>query len=275
MGRAPKIALIVLVTVLALAGAFAVVANSSIFAATDIQVVGGERVTKEEMEAVISIPENATLLNVDTAAISQSLEKLPWVAGVDVERIFPHTLKITPRERQVAAIVYLASDDIAWAVSTDGTWIAPLTVAATVDADGNVVEDPSTLPEGTQTTELTGVDAALVLARQAGAVLFTDVAGGVSPVSGAAVDSDVITAGLAYATGFSADFLKQVKDISLPSVEAISVHLTSGVEVSVGAPDNIETKERVVTRLLEQEQNVTYINVRTPDAYTFRSAQTG
>ena len=192
-----------------------------------------------------------------------------------IERRFPHTLVITPEERTVAAIVYIASDDVAWAISDDGTWIAPLTVAATVDADGNPVKDPSSVPEGTQLTSLTGADAALELAREAGAVLITDVASGVAPVSGQAVDSDVIKAGLAYATGFSADFLKQVKDISVPSVEAISIHLTSGVEVSLGAPENIETKERVVTKLLAQEENVTYINVRTPDAYTFRSAQTG
>ncbi|MDY4041886.1 MAG: FtsQ-type POTRA domain-containing protein [Collinsella sp.] len=270
-----RIALIALALVVALAGGFIAVANSSIFAATDIQIQGGVRVTKEEVEAVLSVPDNTTLLNVDTAAISASAQKIPWVSGVRIERRFPHTLVITPEERTVAAIVYIASDDVAWAISDDGTWIAPLTVAATVDADGNPVKDPSSVPEGTQLTSLTGADAALELAREAGAVLITDVASGVAPVSGQAVDSDVIKAGLAYATGFSADFLKQVKDISVPSVEAISIHLTSGVEVSLGAPENIETKERVVTKLLAQEENVTYINVRTPDAYTFRSAQTG
>jgi|GEM_PF-86848 len=269
-----RIALIVLALVAILAGGAFAIANSSLFAATDIQIKGGVRVTEEELRSVVSVPEGTTLLNADTASIAESARKIPWVSGVKIERRFPHTLVITPEERTVAAIAYIASDDVAWAISADGTWVAPLTVSATVDAEGNPVEDPASVPEGTELTELTGADAALVLAREASAVLITDVAAGVAPSSGKQVDSEVITAGLAYATGFSADFLKQVKDISVPSVEAISIHLASGVEVSLGAPENIETKERVVTKLLAQEENVTYINVRTPDAYTFRSAQT-
>ena len=64
----------------------------------------------------------------------------------------------------------------------------------------------------------------------------------------------------------------QVKDLSIASTEAISANLTSGIEVSLGKPERIVEKERVVTKLLEQEGGVTYINVREPGAYTFRSA---
>ena len=103
-------------------------------------------------------------------------------------------------------------------------------------------------------------------------MLFTDIASDVEPVSGQEVTSEVILAGLEYARGFSSEFIAQIKEISLTSVEAISADLDSGVEVSLGAPEDIALKERVVTRLLEQEQGVTYINVRTPDNYSFRSA---
>ncbi|WP_239284897.1 FtsQ-type POTRA domain-containing protein [Collinsella sp. An2] len=125
-------------------------------------------------------------------------------------------------------------------------------------------------PDGTQT--LTGLAAAQALARRDGAVLFTDIASDVEPVSGQEVTSEVILAGLEYARGFSSDFIAQIKEISLTSEEAISADLDSGVEVSLGEPTDIALKERVVTRLLEQEQGVTYINVRTPDNYSFRSA---
>ena len=114
--------------------------------------------------------------------------------------------------------------------------------------------------------------AAQKLAKRYGAVLLVDVPTDISPVSGETVKSDVIQAGLAYVKGFSSDFLKQVKDISVSSTEAISIDLKSGVEVSVGSAEKIERKEKIVTRLLSQEDGVTYINVRTPGSYTFRQA---
>ena len=74
--------------------------------------------------------------------------------------------------------------------------------------------------------------------------------------------------------GFSGEFLAQIKDISIPSVEAISANLDNGVEVSLGDSDDIAKKERVVTKLLSQVEGVTYINVRSPGNYTFRNAPT-
>ena len=116
------------------------------------------------------------------------------------------------------------------------------------------------------------MDAAVALAQQDGAVLFADVAADIEPSSGAEVTSEVLLAGLEYVNGFSAEFRSQVREMSLGSVEAISAILTSGIEVSLGEPTDISTKERIVTRLLEQEQGVVYINVSTPDQYTFRQA---
>lgn len=149
--------------------------------------------------------------------------------------------------------------------SADGT--SGDATANTTTTDGSTT---TTNPDGTQT--LTGIAAAQAIARRDGAVLFTDIASDVEPVSGQEVTSEVILAGLEYARGFSSEFIAQIKEISLTSVEAISADLDSGVEVSLGAPEDIALKERVVTRLLEQEQGVTYINVRTPDNYSFRSA---
>lgn len=257
-----------------LAIAFLVVANSGVFAATDVQIKAGEHVSASELETLLELPAGTTLLNVDASAITKSLQKSPWIAGVDIERSFPHTLVITPRERTLSAIAYISADDVAWAVSSDGTWIAPVTLSVTVDERGNVVDDPSKLAEGAKTSQLAGEDAALALARQSGAVLLTEVSADVSPVSGDAVTSKVVKAGLSYATGFSASFLKQVKDIAIPSEDAVSANLEDGVEVSLGKPEDIQRKEQVVTKVLEQVKGVTYINVRTPDAYTYRAADT-
>lgn len=329
-GRVAGIAAAVLVAVAVLG---IVVANSPIFAITDVVVNGSEHVTQQTAEQLVNVPDGATLMNVDTGAIEEALSQNPWVSGATIERQFPHTLVITPTEHEVAAIAFIASSDVAWSISAEGTWIAPISLSVIMDAEGNVESSSSlaqadagaqsdasaqgdasadgsgadadgtagdgsadadaadagtadadaadasadasassapAVPEGSQL--LTGLDAAVALAQQDGAVLFTDVAADIEPSSGAEVTSEVLLAGLEYVNGFSAEFRSQVREMSLGSVEAISAILTSGVEVSLGEPTDISTKERIVTRLLEQEQGVVYINVSTPDQYTFRQA---
>ena len=245
-----------------------VVINSGLFAATDIQIQGSEHVTKHDAIQLIDLPENTSLFNVNPDQITEGLKQNPWVSGVDVQRQFPHTLIITPTERKVIAIAYISSDDLAWAIGDDDTWIAPLSTSVDVDDQGNV----TTTGEGAST--LDGIDAALALAKHYGAVLLTDVSADVAPVSGQAVNSKAVKAGLDYARGFSSEFLGQVKDISTPSVEAISANLDNGIEVSLGDSDDIAKKERIVTKLLSQVEGVTYINVRSPGNYTFRNAPT-
>ena len=245
-----------------------VVINSGLFAATDIQIQGSEHVTKHDAIQLIDLPENTSLFNVNPDQITEGLKQNPWVSGVDVQRQFPHTLIITPTERKVIAIAYISSDDLAWAIGDDDTWIAPLSTSVDVDDQGNV----TTTGEGTNT--LTGIDAALALAKHYGAVLLTDVSADVAPVSGQAVNSKAVKAGLDYVRGFSSEFLGQIKDISTPSVEAISANLDNGIEVSLGDSDDIAKKERIVTKLLSQVEGVTYINVRSPGNYTFRNAPT-
>lgn len=245
-----------------------VVINSGLFAATDIQIRGSEHVTKHDAIQLIDLPENTSLFNVNPDQITEGLKQNPWVSGVDVQRQFPHTLIITPTERKVIAIAYISSDDLAWAIGDDDTWIAPLSTSVDVDDQGNV----TATGEGANT--LAGIDAALALAKHYGAVLLTDVSADVAPVSGQAVNSKAVKAGLDYVRGFSSEFLGQVKDISTPSVEAISANLDNGIEVSLGDSDDIAKKERIVTKLLSQVEGVTYINVRSPGNYMFRNAPT-
>ena len=245
-----------------------VVINSGLFAATDIQIQGSEHVTKHDAIQLIDLPEDTSLFNVNPDQITEGLKQNPWVSGVDVQRQFPHTLIITPTERKVIAIAYISSDDLAWAIGDDDTWIAPLSTSVDVDDQGNVI----TTGEGANT--LNGIDAALALAKHYGAVLLTDVSADVAPVSGQAVNSKAVKAGLDYVRGFSSEFLGQVKDISTPSVEAISANLDNGIEVSLGDSDDIAKKERIVTKLLSQVEGVTYINVRSLGNYTFRNAPT-
>lgn len=249
-----------------------VIANSSLLAVTEVRVMGSDHMDQATAEALVDVPDGTTLLNVDEDAILEQLQASPWIKDIEIERAWPHTLIITPVERKMSAIAYVTADEVAWAIGDDGTWIAPVTLLAAVDAEGNEVEvgEDGSVPEGA--TLLSGQDAALRVAQDAGCLLLTDVPSDVSPKSGESVNSKVVLAGLEYANGFSPEFVAQIKSMSVASVEAISANLLSGVEVSLGAPDNIVEKERVVTKLLAEQAGVTYINVREPGAYTFRSA---
>lgn len=303
--------------------------KSSLFAATDIVINGSEHISQETAQKLIDLPDDTTLLNVDSDAIVQSLKKSPWVKGVDVKREFPHKLIITPTERKVVAVAYISADNVAWAIGDDDTWIAPVSLAVGLDADGNVVDatglaaqttddqtddsssgdsssgdtgqdssdasDSSDAADSTDSssdaqdgsadasddqepvktadgvTLLSGEDAARAVAQQLDAVLLTNMGTDVSPLSSSKVKGEGLAAALKYIAGFSPDFLKQIKSFSVPSVQALACNLKGGVEVSLGDADDIQKKERIVTKLLEEQTGVTYINVRTPDAYTYRS----
>ena len=298
--------------------------KSSLFAATDIEICGSEHISKETAQKLIDLPDDTTLLNVDSDAIVQSLKKSPWVKGVDVKREFPHKLIITPTERKVVAVAYISADNVAWAIGDDDTWIAPVSLAVGLDADGNVVDatglaapavdnqtddsssedasddsqdvssdsmddsdssdvsdaqadaadakdDQEPVKTADGVTLLSGEDAARAVAQQLNAVLLTNMGTDVSPLSGSKVKGEGLAAALKYIAGFSPDFLAQVKSFSVPSVQALACNLDNGVEVSLGDADDIQKKERIVTKLLEEQKGVTYINVRTPDAYTYRS----
>ena len=297
-----RLILISVISVAVLVGISAVViVNSSLFAVVDVVVEGSDHIPRQTAEQLVDLPEGATLLNVDEDQIASRLLENPWVESVSIEREFPHTITVKPVERDVAAIAYIVADDVAWAIGDNDAWIAPLSVAVQqdsaaddeaddADGDGTSDEDPldeeSTDGENGGTDEdgdgeegdaqdaatSSGLEAAYQVALDNDAVLLTDVNADVSPSAGKPVDDEVIRAGLEYIHSFTPEFLAMIKDLSLPSVEAISANLTSGVEVSLGEPEDIQQKEQVIRRLIEQESGVTYINVRVADAYSFRSA---
>lgn len=302
-GLARVIVVLALALVVVLGAGAAVVVNSGLFAVTDVVVNGSDHIPQQTAEQLVAIPEGATLFNVSDEEVASALLQNPWVTGVDIERRFPHTIVVTPREREVAAVAYIVADDVAWAIGTDDTWIAPLSLSSAASSDSSTGDgasaDDGATADGASTDDAgstdasadasadgvpatgavasgsgssSNLDAALKVASDNGAVLFTDVGTDVEPASGQKVDSEVVLAGLEYVRGFSDGFLAQIKDISLTSVESISANLVSGVEVSLGSPSDISRKEQVVLQLLEQQSGVTYINVRTPDAYSFRSA---
>lgn len=228
----------------ALAIAFFALRNSTVFSIDTVEVEPTAHVTEEDIQNLVRVPVGSTLLNLDTASIEEGLRRDPWVAGVEFERVFPHTLRIVIVEQAVDALVVMNAGSVAWYLGDAGAWIQPTGVEP---AEGQSVND-----------------AALATALEEGCLLITDVPATVSPVAGSEATDDVLHAVESFRAGFSESFSSQVVSYSAPAADSIVCTLSNGVEVLLGSPTDISTKEEIVTGYLEQfpAGSVTYINVR-------------
>ncbi len=82
-----------------------VLSRTSAFQIENVEFVGADHLTTEEVNQLVSIPQGTTLLNVDVDAVKASLERDAWVQSVTVNRQFPSTLQVVITERDIAAVV--------------------------------------------------------------------------------------------------------------------------------------------------------------------------
>ena len=250
-----RVMLVVITLVAALAIALAVLSNTSAFPITGIEAEATEHISAEDIATLAGVPEGTTMLNYDTAVITENLRRNPWVADVKVNRSYPDKLRITVVERKVGSLVMMSSSSVIWCLGDDNVWIEPLKVT----------------PEGDQTLG----KVALSKAQELGALLITDVPSSVEPKAGEVASDEVFTALATFKRELSEGFWSQIVTISAPSQETISCILKSGVEVSLGAATSVSTKEQVVTSLLEKYPNrITYINVRVASSPSYRLLDT-
>lgn len=235
--------------------ALLVLSHTPVLTITAIDVKSTEHISADSIAKLARVEEGTTLLNVDVDAVAESVRRNPWVEDVQITREFPDKLKIVVTERQPGAIVLMSSGTIGWYIGSDGTWIEPFNVE--VAADQTVVE------------------AAQQKATEVGCRLVTDVPAEVVPEAGKVAEDESIQAVLAYLAGFSEEFAARVVRFSAPGRESISCTLESGVEVSLGSPQSISTKEAIVTQVLaEHPDQITYINVRVPSRPSYREVGT-
>lgn len=219
--------------------------DSSVFSIDGVEVAPTEHVTESDIQNLVKVPAGSTLLNVDTASIEEALKKDPWIASVSFERVFPHTLRIKIHEQAVDALVVMSSGSIAWYLGDGGSWIQPTSVTAAEDQSVD--------------------DAALESAMAEGCLLITDVPATVAPEAGSPATDASLLAVQKFREGFSEDFASQVVSYSAPSEDNISCTLESGVEVLLGSPTDIATKQAFVEKIIEKNPGtLLFINVRVP-----------
>ncbi len=241
--------LIVLLLVVALA--LAVLAHTSAFVIDAVEAVETEHVKAEDIVRLVTLDEGATLLSVDEAAVREAVLKNPWISTASIERVLPDTLRIHAQERKPRVLVLMGTAGTAWLLGDDEHWIEPVSLDA---GEGEALRD-----------------SALAKAAEYGADLVTNVPPEVAPVAGSVCTDESILAALSFEEQFSQDFAQQVVSYSAPGSDDIACVLANGVEVSLGAPNNVDAKERIVNSVLDEYGGqVTYINVRVPTRPTFR-----
>ena len=224
---------------------------TSVFTILSIDTEATEHLSEEDIANLAGVVEGTTLLNIDEEAVAQSVKRNPWVMDVAVHREFPDKLKIVVTERKVSTLVLMSTSAFAWYVGDGNVWLEPATLDLT---DGQ-----------------TAKDAAQALAAERKALLIIDVPATINPQAGSEVSDEVILAVDTYLKELPEELSSQIVYFSASSTEAISCVLSSGVEVSLGAPEQIEQKVAVLTQILEQYPGeITYVNVRVPGNPSYR-----
>ena len=208
--------------------------NSQVFAIVDVEVEGISELTVQEVVETAALPEGATLLRFPRAEMEQRLGEHPWIVMAHVGRVLPDGLVIHVTERTPAALVDVGEASF-WIVDGEGIALGARTPEA--ESDLMVIRD---LPD------------------------FT-------PVAGEASESASLANALAVVAGLGEGLRGRTRAISAPSVDLTTLITTDDVEILVGSAEEIEKKEAVALRILEEQApSVVHINVRTVDRPTWR-----
>lgn len=245
---------ILAVIIAALIGLF-VLSRTNTFQIEEIKFTGADHLTQQEVSALCPIPGDTTLLTVDTDAIVNNLKRDSWVEDVVVKRVFPSTLEIEVKERELAAIVEIpmgATQTMqSWAISTDGIWLMAI---PNEDSEVGQQLSPAIYEDAKAAMHITGVPYGLV------------------PEIGVVCTDDNVNNALAIVSGMTTSLADQVKTVSATDAESTTLTLDNNVEIAFGTADNVREKERICLQIMEDNAMVVYINVRVPDRPTWRSA---
>lgn len=81
--------------------------GSDLFRIDQVNVVGGEQLSKEHILALSNIQTGVSTFALDLDLIGRKIEENPWVRSAEVERIFPRQVNIRVIERKPLAIINL------------------------------------------------------------------------------------------------------------------------------------------------------------------------
>lgn len=259
-GRAPagdaagamNVVVVALAVAVAACVALILLRSSSAFRIERLEAPATAHLSSDDIARLANVGEGATLLTVDTDKVARGVEGNPWVLSVDVERVFPDTLRVSVTERGVEELVLMGSGTLAWYVGEGDVWTEPVTVSGTGSG--------------------TARDRAYAIAQESGALLVTDAPATVAPEAGSVVTDESLLAVADCVADLPDELLAQVVSFSAPDPDALSCVLSNGVEVSLGSATDADTKGEIVLDLLARHPGkITYINVRSITDPAYRS----
>ncbi len=243
--------------VLSAIGAFVYLSNSDVFEITEVEYVGADHLTRAECEALAPSPEGQNLLNFDGDSIKAGFLRDAWVEGVSFNRVFPHKLQVVIKEKDIGAIVEFNSgaNQTAqnWVITLDGTWIMGLPDQQS-DVGKSISQNIFTDAEN--------------------AVHIKDCPNGIAPEMGKQCTDETVLNALQILKEFSTDLKDNVSSITASNISATTLQLKNNVEIAFGAAENVREKERIAKEIMEQNSQVVYVNVRSVERPTWRSATT-
>lgn len=118
------VVILVCCLLIACVGGYAYLYSTDAFKIEHVQVNGVKHLTDDEINQLINIPEDATLLKVDSETIEKRLKRDAWIQDVSIIPSFPDTLTINITERPITAIVEVPISSAEktyrnWAISAD------------------------------------------------------------------------------------------------------------------------------------------------------------
>ncbi len=107
------------IALLALAGgAYAVARETSVFAVSRVEVVGGSPRARAEVRAALASEIGRSLLKVSGGEIDRRIARSSDVMSVSFDRAFPHTLRVVVRSERPVLLLRRGSES--WVVSARG-----------------------------------------------------------------------------------------------------------------------------------------------------------
>jgi cell division protein FtsQ len=230
-----RVALLFVLAILVGAAVWGIVQlwQAPLFPVKTVTVSGNSRLTSEAVLASAAIPGDATVVRLPEAQIEQRLLANPWIAEARVERRFPDGVSVSIVERTPAALVDAGGTEL-WLISSDGHWLGKRSADDTVSV-----------------------------------VTIRDIES-LTPTAGVAAKVPELTNALAVLGGLSPELKSLVRAVSAPTVDKTALVLKGDVQVFVGSADEIQKKDQLARKILADEKNVVYVNVRVTSRPTWR-----
>lgn len=244
-GRRRLAILLAVVSVIAVVAGYKLLAMSSAFAVTRVEVKGARPALARDIHAAVeSVAGGRNLLQVDQSAIITRLQDMPYVRSASIDRAFPHTLAVRVVVEHPAVLVMAGKTG--YLVSDDGRVLEQTTAT------------PARLPQVTL-----GDAANLIIGRDSG--------------------DDGVRAALAVLAATPPGFRHAVGRITrlIPGDGTITAVVGDHLRLRLGDTSQLALKLEVVRRVMRrvqgaQRKELGYIDVTAPNrpAYGMRSTLT-